>query len=79
MQSVSLSSLFLTMVAELKDTMTSKYFPPPALLKNVKVMDTTYLGIQSAHECVWLVERKSETNKAASSIFDDGRSRTSER
>ena len=30
----SLSSLFLTMVAELKDTMTSKYFPPPALLKD---------------------------------------------
>ena len=28
----SLSSLFLTMVAELKDT--SKYFPPPALLKD---------------------------------------------
>ena len=30
----SLSSLFLTMVAELKDTMDSKYFPPPALLKD---------------------------------------------
>ena len=30
----SLSSLFLTMVAELKDTMASKYFPPPALLKD---------------------------------------------
>ena len=30
----SLSSLFLTMVAELKDTMASKYFPPPTLLKD---------------------------------------------
>ena len=30
----SLSSLFLTMVAELKDTMASKYFPPPVLLKD---------------------------------------------
>ena len=30
----SLSSLFLTMVAELKDTMASKYFAPPALLKD---------------------------------------------
>ena len=30
----SLSSLFLTMVAELKDTIASKYFPPPALLKD---------------------------------------------
>ena len=29
----SLNSLFLTMVAELKDTMASKYFPPPTLLK----------------------------------------------
>ena len=45
----------------------------------VKVMDATYLGIRSAHERVWLVERKSETDMAASSIFDDGRSRTSER
>ena len=26
--------MFLTMVAELKDTMASKYFPPPALLKD---------------------------------------------
>ena len=30
----SLSSLFLIMVAELKDTMASKYFPPPALFKD---------------------------------------------
>ena len=30
----SLSSLFLTMVAELKDTMASKYFTPPALFKD---------------------------------------------
>ena len=30
----TLSSLYLTMVAELKDTMASKYFPPPALLKD---------------------------------------------
>ena len=29
-----LSSLYLTMVAELKDTMASKYFPSPALLKD---------------------------------------------
>ena len=26
--------MFLTIVAELKDTMASKYFPPPALLKD---------------------------------------------
>ena len=45
----------------------------------VKVMDATYLGIRSAHERVWLVEWKSETDMAASSIFDDRRSRTSER
>ena len=45
----------------------------------VKVMDATYLGIRSAHERVWLVEQKDETDMAASSIFDDGRSRTSER
>ena len=45
----------------------------------VKVIDATCLGIRSAHESVWLVERKSETDMAASSIFDDGRSRTSER
>ena len=30
----SLSSLFLTLVAELKDTMASKHFPQPALLKD---------------------------------------------
>ena len=30
----SLSSLFLTMVAVLKETMASKYFPPPTLLKD---------------------------------------------
>ena len=30
----SLSSLLLTMVAELKDTMASKYFPPPTLRKD---------------------------------------------
>ena len=30
----SLSSLFLTLIAELKDTMASKYFPPPTLLKD---------------------------------------------
>ena len=29
-----LKSEFLTMVAELKDTITSKHFPPPALLKD---------------------------------------------
>ena len=38
------------------------------------VMDATYLDIR-----VWLVERKQETDMAASSIFDDGRSRISER
>ena len=31
-ENYSPSSLFLTVVAELKDTMASKYFPPPALL-----------------------------------------------
>ena len=45
----------------------------------VTVMDTTYMGIRSTHKRVWLVERKSETDMAGSSIFDDGRSRTSER
>ena len=45
----------------------------------VKVIDATYLGMRSAHERVWLVERKVEIDMAVSSIFDDGRSRTSER
>ena len=30
----SLNSLYLTLVAELNDTMASKYFAPPALLKD---------------------------------------------
>ena len=49
-----------------------------AHLVSVKVMDATYLGMRSAHERVWLVERNGETDMAVSSIFDDERSRTSE-
>ena len=48
-------------------------------MTTVKVMDATYMGMRSAYERVWLVERNAETDMAVSSIFDDGRSRTSER
>ena len=45
----------------------------------VKVMDATYLSMRSVHERVWLAERNGETEMAVSSIFDNGRSQTSER
>ena len=44
----------------------------------MNVMDATYLDIRSVHGCVWLVEWKQKTGMAGSSIFDVGRSRTSE-
>ena len=45
----------------------------------MNVIDATYLDIRSAHRCVWPVEREWETGMAVSStIFNVGRSRTSE-
>ncbi len=47
------------------------------ILKSGRSVKVTYLGIRSAHERVWLVEKK--TDMATASIFDEERSRTSEK